>query len=84
MLHAILNDDPWFHPKRYGYGAGLPCAWQGWVTLGAYLAVVLGCALLFTDAPWVPPLVIVPATVVLILIARRHTRGGWRWRSGKD
>ncbi|HTS17465.1 MAG TPA: hypothetical protein VMP11_07825 [Verrucomicrobiae bacterium] len=23
----------WFRAKRYGWGWGLPCAWQGWVVL---------------------------------------------------
>ena len=32
----------WFAPKRYGYGSGAPIAWQGWLVLGAYLAVVVG------------------------------------------
>ncbi len=30
----------WFAPKRYGYGAGLPIAWQGWVLTIGYLAVI--------------------------------------------
>ena len=32
----------WFPAKRYGWGWGLPSAWQGWVVLVAYLALVLG------------------------------------------
>lgn len=31
----------WFHAKRYGWGWGLPSAWQGWVVLLGYLALVL-------------------------------------------
>ena len=35
-------DEPkaWFAPERYGYGAGLPIAWQGWALIGAYIAVI--------------------------------------------
>ena len=31
----------WFPAKRYGWG-GLPSAWQGWVVLISYFALVLG------------------------------------------
>ena len=31
-----MNDGPdWFAPKRYGYGSGMPIAWQGWVLSAA-------------------------------------------------
>ncbi|TFI57413.1 hypothetical protein E2493_15145 [Sphingomonas parva] len=70
----------WFAPKRYGYGSGLPVAWQGWAVLAVYLAVVLA-------APFLLPvllqiLVIILATAALLLICARTTEGGWRWRSG--
>ncbi len=32
----------WFPAKRYGWGWGLPTAWQGWGVLLAYLALVFG------------------------------------------
>ena len=41
---------PWFAQKRYGYGAGLPIAWQGWAVLGAWLlALLTGICLLYTS-----------------------------------
>ena len=30
----------WFPMKRYGWGWGLPIAWQGWVALGLYLVLL--------------------------------------------
>lgn len=30
----------WFAAKRYGYGAGMPIAWQGWIALFSLMAVV--------------------------------------------
>ena len=30
---ADREDGAWFAPKRYGFGAGLPIAWQGWALL---------------------------------------------------
>lgn len=35
------GDGAWFAPKRYGYGTGLPIAWQGWTLLGGYLMLML-------------------------------------------
>jgi len=37
----------WFPAKRYGWGWGLPCAWQGWLVLAAYF---LGMFLLSVTA----------------------------------
>jgi hypothetical protein len=31
----------WFPAKRYGWGWGLPCSWQGWVAVGVF-SVLLG------------------------------------------
>lgn len=87
MLHKFFEEGAWFAPKRFGYGAGLPIAWQGWVVLGAYFLIVIGLSALLrrpdavTWALWASGLLI--ATVALILIARKRTRGGWRWRWGQ-
>jgi hypothetical protein len=32
----------WFPAKRYGWGWGLPQAWQGWLVLVTYLALIIG------------------------------------------
>jgi hypothetical protein len=31
----------WFRRKRYGWGWGLPTAWQGWVVLVVYFVAVI-------------------------------------------
>lgn len=81
MLHILFNDRPWFDAKRTGYGAGLPIAWQGWALLGSYMAAMTGASLMLRENPWLAIPLMVLATAVFLLIARRHTRGGWRWRS---
>ncbi len=30
----------WFRAKRYGWGWGLPTAWQGWVVLALFTAAI--------------------------------------------
>lgn len=71
------DDGAWFAPKRFGYGAGLPIAWQGWAVLVAYLAVVIGVPRLW---PHAAAFVEIPATIAVVWVAYAKTRGGWTWR----
>ena len=73
----------WFDSKRYGLGAGLPIAWQGWVLTLAYVAAVLGTAFAFAQKPLIVLSIVLPLTALFLLIAARTTRGGWRWRWGE-
>jgi hypothetical protein len=72
----------WFEQKRYGLGAGRPIAWQGWLVLGVYLAIVIAAAQLADRNPWITGSVVITATALLLVVAARTTRGGWRWRWG--
>ena len=74
----------WFEHKRYGIGSGKPIAWQGWVVLILYLAIVLGSAALFATRPGILLGIVVPASAALLIITARTTRGGWRWRWGGE
>lgn len=81
----MSNDDSaWFAPKRYGYGASLPIAWQGWAVMAIFTAVVSTDAFFFATRPLILAAILVPAIVALVVIASRTTRGGWRWRWGAD
>jgi hypothetical protein len=74
----------WFAPKRYGLGGGVPIAWQGWIVLGVYLAIIIAASQLLNQRPWAMVSVIVPATMIFLVIVVRTTRGGWRWRWGSE
>lgn len=74
----------WFLPKRYGYGAGLPIAWQGWVLLVGFLFITGALAIAFNRQPRQFLAAIVPVTAVFLVICARTTKGGWRWRWGKE
>ena len=75
----------WFEQKRYGLGAGRPIAWQGWLVLGVYLVIVIAAAQLADRNPWITGSVVITATALLLVVAARTTRGGWRWRwRGRD
>ena len=82
----VKDEDAWFAPKRVGYGAGLPIAWQGWALLAAYIAFVVGAArwLLPQHQQIVFGAVAFAATAAMMLVTARHTRGGWKWRSGGE
>jgi hypothetical protein len=76
-----MPPQPWFAPKRYGYGAR-PIAWQGW-------ALILGCGLVVELAIWTLPdpwrwLVVVPVASAFVAVCRARTSAPWRWRWGQE
>jgi hypothetical protein len=87
-------DQPWFRPKRFGYGAGLPLNWKGWLLTVAYVGSLIGLALgargwLPRYAPELNPRVALMVAVAVIsipflLVMKAKTEGGWQWRSGRD
>ncbi|MFD1949159.1 hypothetical protein ACFSGX_00085 [Sphingomonas arantia] len=81
VVMADAGRQVWFRAKSFGYGAGMPVAWQGWALLvgsvGALVAV----------RHWLHGAVEAGAFVgilaVMVVLAARHTEGGaWRWRWG--
>ena len=75
----------WFYAKRYGYGASLPCSWQGWVVVALFLGSMgLNAYFLADEEPilfFAVTAMILPAFIFIIW---RTTKGGWKWRMGKD
>jgi hypothetical protein len=74
------NDGMWFAPKRFGYGSGLPIAWQGWAMMAGHIGVILlGAKLLENDLiaslAWIAIVGLLP-----LPIYAAKTRGGWKWR----
>lgn len=89
MLHKFFEPGDWFRPKSYGYGAGLPIAWQGWVLLTTHFLVVLGLAIWAAASAGIVAVAgaavgIVIATALLVTVVRKRTKGGWRWRDGTE
>lgn len=84
MLHLFLEKGPWFRAKRFGYGAGLPFKWQGWVVLGLYVLAMTGLGLLADNDKAIPTIVTVAlmliVTGIFLVIVRNHTEGRWKWR----
>ncbi|GAB6853757.1 hypothetical protein [Asaia astilbis] len=82
----------WFAAKRYGYGAGMPIAWQGWIALFSLMAVVSLPFYALVFLPVSQPGLVISALCVVDLLAiiafgwicRSRTEGGWRWRWGDE
>ncbi len=90
MLHKFFEDGDWFAPKRFGYGAGLPIAWQGWVLTLAFGGAAAGIALWLVTGNESPAEIAIGVSALLglsilfVAITARRTRGGWRWRWGGE
>lgn len=75
----------WFAAKSHGLGSGLPIAWQGWLLLIGYMVVLLTGGLILAPRGELAFLaLIIPITVAVLWIAAKTTRGGWRWRWGRE
>jgi len=76
----------WFPAKRYGWGWGLPSAWQGWAVLVAYLTLVLGGIpfVRASNGSFVYAIYVVILTVALVAICwLTGEPPRWRW-GGRD
>lgn len=84
MLHKFFEEGDWFAPKKIGYGAGLPIAWQGWVLLAAYIALMAGFGVGVGSTDLTARVLaiagMVGATGLFVMIAKARTKGGWKWR----
>lgn len=81
-----MSDTPryWFRAKRYGWGWGLPATWEGWVTLGVFLAVTVGAPVVFGDGALAVTIIEIAALGGLILLcAIKGEPPKWRW-GGRD
>ena len=74
----------WFPAKRYGWGRGLPCAWQGWLVFAAFLALVIAGIFLFPPARSLSRFIIYTTLISALLVAVCWLKGEpprWRWGS---
>lgn len=72
----------WFPAKRYGYGWGIPCAWQGWAALLAYVLGVIASSiwLLGRSHVWWHVATMFAMTALFILTCWwKGETPRWRW-----
>lgn len=73
----------WFPAKRYGWGWGAPCAWQGWVVFAIWLGVAITGAILLAKqiGVFIGFMVVMSAIMLGVCWAKGEPP---RWRWGKD
>jgi hypothetical protein len=73
----------WFPAKRYGWGWGLPCAWQGWlIFIGWLIAVCSGIILLQASSAYRHLMPLFVTIMAALLIGACYLTGEpprWRW-----
>ena len=77
----------WFPAKRYGWGWGLPSAWQGWVVLLSFVVLLLFG--LFMFPPDKQPgaflaLVVVSCVLLVAICWLKGEPPRWRWGGDKQ
>ena len=76
----------WFAAKRYGWGWGLPIAWQGWIVLALFVILMIAGAYLlrptYGRAAFIAYVTVLTAGLVAIC-AWKGEPPGWRW-GGND
>jgi hypothetical protein len=79
-----MTSEPWFKPKRFGYG-NVPINWKGWAVTIAYALFVCG-QVMAAEIGVLPPVwcvaFVLLATAVFIPFIKTKTSGQWRWRWG--
>jgi hypothetical protein len=73
----------WFPAKRYGWGWGPPCAWQGWVVMLIWLCLVIaGAILLAKQIGLFVGFIMVMGAILFAICRAKGEPPRWRW--GKD
>lgn len=72
----------WFPAKRFGWGWGVPTAWQGWVVIAAYFALVIAGVITVLPNYGAPGFLAYTSALTAVLIAICWVKGErpqWRW-----
>ncbi len=74
----------WFPAKKYGWGWGLPCSWQGWVAFFIWLILLCAGLSMLSDKHlgWSIAWGAVLSVSLFVLCLVKGERPRWRW--GKD
>lgn len=74
--------DYWFLAKVYGWGWGLPAAWQGWLVYGIAAALLIAGVFIFPPVAHPVLFQIYLWSVLLLLVLVCWIKGEpprWRW-----
>lgn len=75
----------WFPAKKYGWGWGPPCAWQGWLVLAGFVTLLSISAFILLPGKHIGLWFATEAVLVIALIIICYLKGEKpRWRWGKE
>ncbi|HEX3870182.1 MAG TPA: hypothetical protein VHV77_07100 [Pirellulales bacterium] len=71
----------WFPAKRYGWGWGLPVAWQGWIVLILWFVAFTPGAAILALHTWVGfgVFVVLMTALLFAVCYAKGERPRWRW-----
>ena len=73
----------WFQAKKYGIGWGFPVAWQGWVVLLVYVALVLAGIIGVLESAsgeiWIVPYILLLTLLLVFICWKKGEKAKWRW-----
>lgn len=72
----------WFPAKRYGWGWGLPVAWQGWVVMAFFVVLLLVGAAVLLPSRGSGAFAAYSIALCAVLVAicwLKGERPRWRW-----
>ena len=70
----------WFKARRFGWGWGPPCCWQGWTVLLSYLVIVVASQA-FVGHAAATALVLLATVALLGVTIAKGEPPRWRWGS---
>jgi hypothetical protein len=75
----------WFPAKRYGWGWGIPTAWQGWLVLAAFAVLLIIGSIVLPPGKQIWSYLAYVVVLCVLLIGICWLKGEPpRWRWGKD
>jgi hypothetical protein len=79
----MLSDQHyWFPAKRYGWGWSFPSAWEGWIVVAVFAALLIAGAIFILPAKGVNLFIAYTVILSLALFAVCWWKGEpphWRW-----
>jgi hypothetical protein len=77
----------WFPAKKYGWGWGLPCTWQGWVVFLVWIALLVTGGVFLTRTNNIALFIAYAVTLAIALFVICLIKGEtprWRWGNSTD
>jgi hypothetical protein len=80
--------DIWFPAKEYGWGWGLPCAWQGWAVMLVYIGLVVAATIVIQPArggnmKLYLAIVIISSLLLCLVCWWKGEKPSWKWGDKK-